>query len=347
MAYIKQDNTSELKNMLRDGKSSGTFIFYGEEEYTKQYYAALLQKTHISSTNSEFAKTVFDEYNFDIDSFNDELQNISFTAESKFILLRNIDADLLSETDRKALFSALEEEYEGICILLYYDAMFSTEGEYDRLKRKNKMITNMSKRGFAVEFKKLAPAQLINWGKKCFESYGLNVSLDIIKYLISVCGTDMFNLKNEISKVAMYSDGEITKDSVDRIVTKSTEYNVFNIADDLAAGRIRSALTALEMCREAKERPDFILKRISDTFSELMAVSALKEKVPRAEIAQSIGMAQNRAWLVDRYLRICAGKTTDYFIKANLAFAECEGKLKGRGIDEWQAIETAMIKAAG
>ncbi len=349
MSINKSDRVEELKKLIKSGEKDGVYIFFGEEEYLKQHYYEMLKKSVTASSDDDFAAITFDALDFEIDSFLDEIQNISFGVADKFIVLRNLDIDALAEGDRKVLLTALDECGEGICILFYYDNMFLDEGEYDKIKRRKKMIETLSKHGFGVEFKRLSVNVLINWITKGFASQGMNVTYDAAKYLLSVCGSDMFNLKNEITKIALYAKGEeITKETLDRLVTKSLERNVFSIAEDIVCGRIASALKTIDMCRSAKEQPTVLMSIIGNTFRELLIVSAAKDKrLSQADTLKALNLSPARSWLIKDYERLCGRRSLSFFAKANLELAQCEQLLKGSGCDKWQAIELALIKING
>ena len=346
MSIKKSDRIEELKNIIKSGCKGGVYIFFGEEEYLKQHYYEMLKKSITADSDDDFAEITFDALDFEIDVFIDEVQNISFGAADKFIILRNLDVDALAEGDKKALISAVDECPQGVCILFYYDNMFLAEGEYDKIKRRKKMIEMLSKHGFGVEFKRLPANVLVNWITKGFSSQGMNVTYDAAKYLLSVCGSDMFNLKNEITKIALYAKGEeITKETVDRLVTKSLERNVFSVAEDVVCGRIASALKTIDMCRLVKEQPTVLISIIGNTFRELLIVSAAKDKrLSQADILKALNLSPARAWLIKDYERLCTRRTLSFFIKANLELAECEQLLKGSGCDKWQAIELALMR---
>lgn len=349
MPINKPDRVEELKKLIKSGQKDGVYVFFGEEEYLKQHYYEMLKKSVTAGSDDGFAEITFDALDFEIDVFLDEVQNISFGASDKFIVLRNLDTDVMSEGDRRALFSALDDDLQGICILFYYDNMFLADGEYDKIKRRKKMIDTLSKHGFAVEFKRLSVNVLVNWITKGFASQGMSVTYDVAKYLLSVCGADMFNLKNEITKIALYAKGEeITKETLDRLITRSLERNVFSIAEDVVCGRISSALKTVDTCRSVKEQPTVLISIIGNTFRELLIVSAAKDKrLSQADTLKALNLSPARSWLIKDYERLCSKRTLSFFVKANLELAQCEQLLKGSGCDKWQAIELALIKING
>ncbi len=349
MSVNKSDRLEELKKIIKSGDKSGVYIFFGEEEYLKQYYYEQIKNSVTANSDDDFAEITFDALDFDIEVFLDEVQNISFGVTDKFIVLRNIDVDVLAEGDRKVLISALGECSQGICILFYYDNMFLADGEYDKITRRKKMIETLSKYAMSVEFKRLPVNALVNWITKGFASHGMTVTYDAAKYLLSVCGSDMYNLKNEITKIALYAKGEqITKETIDRLVTKSLERNVFSVAEDVIYGRIASALKTIDMCRSVKEQPTVLVSIIGNTFRELLIVSAAKDKrLSQAEILKALNLSPARSWLIKDYERLCSRRSLSFFIRANLELAQCEQLLKGSGCDKWQAIELALLKING
>lgn len=65
--------------------------------------------------------------------------------------------------------------------------------------------------------------------------------------IIKLCGTDGFRLKNEFSKAAGYAGpgGTVTKEIIDRVVTRTEEATAFEILDMLLEGKKKEGLRLL------------------------------------------------------------------------------------------------------
>ena len=69
------------------------------------------------------------------------------------------------------------------------------------------------------------------------------ISLDTIKYLIETTGTDINRINNELDKLLMYSNNEITKSDIDDVVIKKIDTNIFLLIDAIISKDKKKSLT--------------------------------------------------------------------------------------------------------
>lgn len=59
----------------------------------------------------------------------------------------------------------------------------------------------------------------------------IKITSDNIKYLLENTGTNIERVRNELDKLIMFVDKEITKDDIDKIVIKKIDTNIFELID--------------------------------------------------------------------------------------------------------------------
>lgn len=66
-------------------------------------------------------------------------------------------------------------------------------------------------------------------------------------YLISVSGSDIKTLLNEIQKLSSYADGsEITKDMIDRLAVKCLQSKIYDLSNAVVRGNYEKAYSVLD-----------------------------------------------------------------------------------------------------
>lgn len=110
-------------------------------------------------------------------------------------------------------------------------------------------------------------------------------------YLISVSGSDIKTLLNEIQKLSSYADGsEITKDMIDRLAVKCLQSKIYDLSNAVVRGNYEKAYSVLDSLFAAKEDPIKVLSAISGCFVDMYRVKCAKRPVCRLMMFQIISV---------------------------------------------------------
>ena len=104
-------NVTELKAKIKDGDIGGVYIFAGEEDYLKKYYAEEMAK--IAAPDEAFAlfnRQLFDGEDIDFAALREAIASPPMFSDRKIIEHRYPDLDHTSESERRAL-----EELAELC----------------------------------------------------------------------------------------------------------------------------------------------------------------------------------------------------------------------------------------
>jgi DNA polymerase-3 subunit delta len=111
------------------------------------------------------------------------------------------------------------------------------------------------------------------------------------KYLVEVVGEDINTLKNELDKLCAYSNkGEITKQTVDLVCTKTVEASVYTLSKYILECNMPKALNVLDELFYLKVEPIIILSTISGFYVDMYRAFLGKERGMQAsQIAEEFG----------------------------------------------------------
>ena len=218
------------------------------------------------------------------------------------------------------------------------------------VRRGDQKETSFSKlfsaRDRLVKFDALTPDRA---AKFCIREAALkNTKIDdrTAKALIDMVGADAYRLRNELSKAAGYvgSGGTITKDTLDTVVTASTEYNAFKMLDALVAGNKKAAMRMLEsVIGTGKESPMGVAGFLEGRLRlMLIAREMLDQKRPRSEILSRIG---GSPYAADNAIKSVQRLTAAQLKNAVAAFAEVNALVKSGERDERNALFYAIYKS--
>ncbi|MDP4152352.1 MAG: hypothetical protein Q8865_02775, partial [Bacillota bacterium] len=88
MAYDKVSAVELLNRQLKSGDFMPVYLFYGSEDYLKDYYLKAISKKLVGKRD-EFNTTEYTDMNFSLEDFLDSTGNLSFNAPHKIILIKN------------------------------------------------------------------------------------------------------------------------------------------------------------------------------------------------------------------------------------------------------------------
>lgn len=166
------------------------------------------------------------------------------------------------------------------------------------------------------------------------------------RVLIDMVGTDAYRLRNELGKAAGYvgAGGTVTKETLDAVVTASTEYNAFKMLDALLAGNKKAAMRMLKsVLRDGKESPMGVAGFLEGRLRlMLIAREMLDRKRPKGEIIARIG---GSPYAADAAIRGASKLTADKLRRAVAAFAEVNALVKSGERDERNALAMTLYQS--
>ncbi|KKT27389.1 MAG: polymerase III, delta subunit protein [Parcubacteria group bacterium GW2011_GWA2_43_9b] len=129
------------------------------------------------------------------------------------------------------------------------------------------------------EFDHLAGAKLEAWIRKEVESVGAKIDDKAVRKLALFVGADLWQMKNEIDKLAAFANaGAINESMVDELVKSRIENDIFKTVDALAARNKQLALTLLHRHLAEGESEIYLLSMLVYQFRNLLLVKSEIER---------------------------------------------------------------------
>ena len=127
-----------------------------------------------------------------------------------------------------------------------------------------------------VEVAKQDQRELIAWVTRHFAAQNKRISTDLCAYLIDITGGTMTALSGEIDKICAYSGAnEIQKSDIDAVTEPVLDAVVFQMTDQLSAGRYDQALQKLQQLLKMQQEPLAILGAVGAHFRRIGAARTL------------------------------------------------------------------------
>jgi DNA polymerase III subunit delta len=261
------------------------FFLYGKNSYGANQELKNIVGGYIDPADgkrkAKYALRTFNENELDFQSMENELQTGSLFDDKKIIILKNIFSD--------KIFKEKFFENSGKFLKQENIILICQDGEVDKRDALFKLLLKEAK---CQEFLPPEGKELSDWIKREFDGYKISADKKATDELILYVGNDMWQLKNEIKKLASYQKGAaVTEKEVRLLVRPKIENDIFVTIEYLAQKNKEKALYLTHKHLEKGDSPLYLLTMINFQLRNLLQIKDLMEKnVPYFEIAKKSGL---------------------------------------------------------
>lgn len=265
-----------LDEDIKNKKPHGIYLLYGTETYDVENYVEKIKKCF---ANLELGVNFFVLDKTSVDSLEDICDSVSFFGLEKLVIIKNTGLKF-----NKEIFENINNPELVIVI---------TEESVDKRTSEYKYLT---KKAVCVEFNKLNEKDAVFFVKRMLNAYKINVSDDTAKYLVSVCTEDKQILINEFRKIVAYlgADATLTKDTIDKICSKTIDAKIFDLMDNVMAKKKQQALSLLDdMLAQGTYIgiiSSMMFKQIKQMYQIKLMDKKIKEDGINVDIAKELGI---------------------------------------------------------
>ena len=264
------NDLQELKQALKSKNLGRLYVFHGEETFLLHHYLEQMKKQLLDALTEEFNYHRLNSESFDIQTFADAVENLPMMAESTLVQVDDIDLFKLGEGERNKMAEILSDIPDYCTVVFTY---ITTPWKPDkRLKKLWEAVSG----GAIVEFAKQDPRDLVAWVTRHFAAQKKRISSDLCAYLIDITGGTMTALSSEIDKICAYSGAEeIKKTDIDAVTEPVLDAVVFQMTDQLSAGRYDQAMQKLQQLLKMQQEPLAILGAVGGHYRRISAARTL------------------------------------------------------------------------
>ena len=341
-------NASDFKDRIKFGLS-GTYIFFGEEEYMKYYYLSEARKAVLGDDeDGEMRHKKISCLDFDTEKITDALTTVSigFFEGKTLCELHELQLSSFKESEWKALCDILAEASPEVITIIY-----TTPDEFDYgvlPKAPSKALQRLAEYAVPVYFPKESEAKLSRWITKHFISEKLSFENGVPDAVLKRCGRDMFVLSGEIEKLCAYvkADGrtQITENDVMLVCCQNLEVNAFDFSNAVLAGETDRAYALLSDMKLRKEKPVYILSSVTKVVSDMFAVKTLFDGgLTDNDISKKLKMHEYKVGL---YRKSTASRSTARLRSLLRLCCDTDIKLKSTSLEDYTELDKLVILAS-
>lgn len=318
---------NNLKKDITNNTLKNLYLFTGPEVFLSEFYTNDIKKTLLGESADDFNLLTVSRQLPDIMAADSFINSYPFMSDKKLLIIK--DSGILKKAgdEDKKYWQKILASVPDYCIIIF------CENDIDK---RSVIYKAISANGSVVEFKYQQGQALITWIQKFIASHGKQISSSDAEYLIASCNPGMINLKREMEKlVSCKSENpKITKSDIDRLVTKSLESKVFEMADDIARGNSAEAYKKLEDMKALNVKPPEIIPAIFSKFSSYRKIKILSP-MPLKQMALKMNQ---REFFVKKDMESSGKLTTEQIERVLFLCKEADFKVKNGLSDGWTEL---------
>lgn len=250
------------------------FFYYGDDSFrAHQKIKAIEKKFKDKIDPNEQNVHYLDGENLKPDDFFRTVSVVGFLADKKLIVIKNIFENKKLATWQDVLIDYIKKQKDD------KDENYLIFWQTGKPKTTSKLYKTLLNFKFVEEFKNPTPNELIKWIRLTAKSYKKEISDKAINTLISFVGDDLWQLNNELIKLANYSQNEINEQDVKEIVQAKVDDNIFAFIDALGNKDKAKALNMLEEKLDIGVNVQYILSMIIRQFRILIKTKAIEKQI--------------------------------------------------------------------
>ena len=285
------------------------FFYYGEDSFrAHQKIQAIVKKFQDKVDQAGHNVQHLDGETLTADDFFKAVSVMGFLADKKLIVIKNIfdNKKLSAWQDSLIDFIDKQKDTTDENYLIFWQA-----GKGDSRK---KLFKRLKKLKFNEEFTKQNPRQLAQWIIKHVQAQKKNIDPRAVELLIAYVGNELWQLHQEISKLANFSKDDISEQAVRDLVQAKIDDNIFNMVDALGNKDKALALKLIEDKLNNGVNHQYILTMIIRQFRLLIKAKTLGDDARYAgALAQALKippmiaektLAQSKEYTLDELKKI-------------------------------------------
>lgn len=318
-----------LSQHIKSGEFKPVYLIYGTEDYLRKQYRDKMRQAIVGDDTMNYS--YFEGKGISVKELIDLGETLPFFSERRLIVVEN-SGFFSSAQDELAAY--LKELPETTCFVF-------VEKDVDK---RNKLFKAVSSLGYAANMTPPDERTLMRWIARLLKGEGRQMSESTLRYFLERIDTDMENIRRELDKLVVYTDGreEIVREDIDAVCTVYTESQVFDMVKAVAEKQQAKALQLYYELIRQKEAPMRILYWITRQFNQLYQMKDLQSKgYPDHVIAERMGV---RDFVVRKNKALCQHFSLAELRQAVEICVEREEDVKTGRLNDRMAVELLIVR---
>lgn len=323
----------ELRENLSNKNLKNLYVFYGEEDYLKDYYTDRIKEIVSPQGGEDFNVLVMNN-SFNITAFENFVNSPPVFNDKKVCILKNTG---ILKSAVEEIKTRIKDVIENI--MSEVTIVFNEQA----VDKKTSLYKLCAKTGKILEFNYQKEVDLKNWVKKILTKEKTAMSDSDIVYFLSSVNRGMYDILSEITKLVNYKrqEGVINREDIDVLCVKSVESKVFDMINHIHKNNMDLAYKALDDLKTLKTEPVMIVSVIFSEFSKIRKLKLLLDKLPQGE---ALSQAEIR-FFANEYLKKAKSISLKKIDEIIFECRKCDYEIKAGLKDKWLCVKLLIAKS--
>ena len=318
-----------LSQHIKSGQFKPVYLIYGDEDYLRKQYKDRMKEALVGDDGMNYS--YFEGKGISVKELIDLGETLPFFGERRLIVVEN-----------SGFFSSAQDELAAYLKEMPETTWFVfVEKDIDK---RNKLFKAVSSLGYAANMGAPDERTLIRWIIGLLRAEHRVMTEQTMRYFLERIDTDMENIRRELDKLVVYTDGyeEITREDIDAVCIVHTESQIFDMVKVIAEKNQAKALQLYYDLITQKEPPMKILYWITRQFNQLYQIKELQSKgYPDHIIAERMGV---RDFIVRKNKTLCQAFSLAELRRAVEICVEREEEVKTGRLNDRMAVELLIVR---
>ena len=336
------EQESQLFEQIKSKKFFPIYLFYGEENYLKEYYCKKMQEYTVGDNFPEMNFCKFDGNKLKMEDLVLAVESMPFLAEQRCVIVSDFPYSTINSQDMEIFSSILEAPVPTTTLILVVnDPDFNPK----KNAKAKKLVAQIDHIGVVVELKKRAEADIVKFIQKKVKENDCSISKELCRYVIERCENDMLLIENEINKVTAYAkSGEITKKHIDDVTIKAISARIYDLAKAILSERCQAAMDILQDLLYLKYQPTVILSALWSAYLDLYIAKCANSAGKNADDITKNFEYRGREFVVKNSLRDSYKYSIEVLRNSIMYLSDCDKKMKSSRADNNIILEQCVVQ---
>ncbi|MBR5201793.1 MAG: DNA polymerase III subunit delta [Clostridia bacterium] len=333
---------AELKRQIREKNMSNCYLFYGSEDYLKQFYTNKICSKFVTPGSETFSLRKYDGKENTLDEVFEGAGCLPFMSDYCVVVAHDFPLDAPTNDQKEQLLEFLQNMPDTSITIFWMDGIELTS------KKGKWAIDNFTKYATAVNFAKAEGREL----RKILCAYasknGCTMNDSVASYLIELSGDSLNVLFNEIQKACNFAGqgNEITREHIDSVAVRSLEAKVFDLSKLILNHNAQGALELLHTLMMQKAEPIDIFGVILTAFVDIYRVKTSVTAGETVMYPAKIFDYKNKDFRLTNSNRFAKNLSDEQIRECFDCFAEADKALKSSAQSGELILEKLIVRVS-
>ncbi len=343
--------TDELKRKLKSGVYAPVYFLYGNEAYLINHYTDLIVDSVVTAL-PEINLRIFDS-DFDVNEISSILYQVPMLSQKKCVVLNDYDLSSVSPSELDALIDMVSNPSDVAVLIFKYTCIEFSLEKKNKSQKSNANFVAIAKAlekagGIVANIDHLTMGDTVKTIISGARRRGCLISSETAKYMIEYCSFDLTSLLCELEKVCSYvGEGEITKDTINKICARSVNSIIFDMAKAILANRAERSMEILDSLLNQKIKETDIVREISKSYMDIYRMYAARSaNINVSTVAEDFDYG-NREFVLKNAVPFAAKLNSNQLKLSLNAINEADVMLKGgsrlKGVDVLRMLIVKLV----